>query len=165
MNLSQLQFRWKRQPSPSGVLGVAPRHRGALPRWGHVFSRFLRSVAGPAVAGVILCSTLLPQARADASDPTPIVGGNYFLGSPGPLFHVFGPGFGGDPTTADLEPSTITDFDGVIGVAYISGMVTETNTTTGEKRRLPFMTADMRFMQGVFLDANGQVRQGTFALV
>src|SRR5438552_1287509 len=125
--------------------------------------RFLRSVAGAAAAGVILCSTLLPQARADASDPTPIPGGNYFLGSPGPLFHVFVPG--SDPTTVDLEPSTITDFDGFVGLAFISGMVTETNTTTGEQRRLPFNTADMRFMQGVFLDANGQVRQGTFALV
>jgi hypothetical protein len=122
-------------------------------------------VAGAAAAGVILCWNLLPQARADASDPTPISGGNYFLGNPGPLFHVFGPGFGGDMTTADLEPITITDFDGLVGVAYISGMVTETNTTTGEQRRLPFTTADMRFMQGVFLDASGQVRQGTFALV
>jgi hypothetical protein len=44
-------------------------------------------------------------------------------------------------------------------------MVTETNTTTGAQRKLPFNDADMRFMQGVFLDASGQERQGTFALV
>jgi hypothetical protein len=125
--------------------------------------RFLRSVAG--AAGVLLGSNLLPHARADASDPTPIPGGNYFLGSPGPLFHVFGPGFGGDPTTVDQQPITITDFDGVMGLAFISGMVTETNTTTGAQRKLPFNDADMRFMQGVFLDSNGQERQGTFALV
>src|SRR5205823_3448719 len=124
---------------------------------------FLRWLAAAAAAGVILCWSLLPQARADAFDPTPIPGGNYFLGSPGPLFHVLVPG--SDPTAVDLEPITVTDFDGLVGLAYISGMVTETNTTTGEQRRLPFNTADMRFMQGVFLDANGQVRQGTFALV
>jgi hypothetical protein len=136
-----------------------------MPRWGHALSRrrFLRSVAG--AAGVILGSNLLPQARAAASDPTPIPGGLYFLGNPGPLFHVFAPGFGGDMTTVDQQPITITDFDGFIGLAFISGMVTETNTTTGAQRKLPFNDADMRFMQGVFLDTNGQERQGTFALV
>jgi hypothetical protein len=125
--------------------------------------RFLRSLAG--AAGVLLGSNLLPKARADNSDPTPIPGGNYFLGSLGPLFHVFGPGFGGDPTTVDQEPLTITDFDGLMGLAFISGMATETNTTTGQQRRLPFLNSDMRFLQGVFLDTNGQERQGTFALV
>jgi hypothetical protein len=145
---------------------VAPRHRSDMPSWGQALSRrrFLRSAAG--AAGLVLGSNLLLQAKADGSfDPTPIPGGNYFLGSPGPLFHVYGPGFGGDQTTVDQQPSTITDFDGVIGLAFISGMVTETNTTTGEQRKLPFNDADMRFMQGVFLDTNGQERQGTFALV
>jgi hypothetical protein len=65
----------------------------------------------------------------------------------------------------DQEPITITDFDGIIGLAFINGMVTETNTTTGDQRKIPFNMADMRFMQGVFLDTNGQERQGTFALV
>jgi hypothetical protein len=123
--------------------------------------RFLRSAAG--AAGVILGSNLLPQAKADGSDPTPIPGGLYFLGNPGPLYHVFGPGF--DPTTVDQEPITINNFNGFIGLAYISGMVTETNTTTGATRKLPFETADMRFMHGVYRDLNGRVRQGTFALI
>jgi hypothetical protein len=111
----------------------------------------------------MLGSNLVPQARADVSDPTPIPGGNYFLGSPGPLFHVFAPGAGTFPV--DQEPITITDFDGFIGLAFISGMVTETNTTTGAQRKIPFTNADMRFMQGLFIDTNGQERQGTFALV
>jgi hypothetical protein len=68
-------------------------------------------------------------------------------------------------TTVDQQPITITDFDGFLGLAFISGMATETNTTTGEQRKLPFNDADMRFMQGVFLDTSGQERQGTFALV
>src|SRR5256885_16385767 len=115
--------------------------------------RFLRSVAGAAAAGVILCLSLLPQARADAFDPTPIPGGNYFLGSPGPLFHVFVPG--PDPTSVDLEPSTITDFDGFVALAIISGLVTETTTTTGAQRTLTSNTADTRFMHAVFLAAYG----------
>jgi hypothetical protein len=139
MNLSQMQF-----------------------GWGHVLSRrrFLRSAAG--AAGTILGSNLLPQARADASDPTPIPGGNYFLGFPGPLFQVFGPAL---INPVDAEPITITNFNGFVGLAYITGMVTETNTTTGAQRKLPFQMADMRFMRGVFRDQSGQVRQGTFALV
>jgi hypothetical protein len=145
MNLSQL-----RTPAP--------------PYWGaNVLSRrrFLRSAAG--AAGVILGSNLLPQARADGSDPPPIPGGNYFLGFPGPLFHVFAPGLGTFPV--DQVPITITNFNGFIGLAYISGMATEKNTTTGAQRKLPFNMADMRFMHGVFRDQSEQVRQGTFALV
>jgi hypothetical protein len=76
---------------------------------------------------------------------------------------VCGPGRGSSPP--DLDPSTITDFNGFVGLAFISGMVTRTNMTTGVSRRLPFLTADMRFMQGVFRDTEGRVSQGTFALV
>src|SRR5690242_1829768 len=115
MNFSQLRFGCARRALSRGALGAVPRLRSDLPGCGHAVSRrrFLRSVAG--TAGVILGSNLLPQARADGSfDPTPIPGGNYFLGSPGPLFHVFGPGFGGDPATVDQQPSTVTDFDGFI---------------------------------------------------
>jgi hypothetical protein len=73
--------------------------------------------------------------------------------------------FAPDSTNPDTEPITITNFNGFVGLAYISGMVTETDLSTGAQRRLPFLTADMRFMHGVYRDTNGQVRQGTFALV
>ena|SRR5207245_592610 len=164
MNLSQLRFGSTRPASSSDPLGVAPRHRSDMPSWGPALSRrrFLRSAAG--AAGLVLGSNLLLQAKGDGSfEPTPIPGGNYFLGFPGPLFHVFAPGLGSFPV--DQEPSTITNFNGFVGLAYISGMVTETNMSTGAKRRLPFLTSDMRFMKGVFRDTEGQVRQGTFALV
>jgi hypothetical protein len=110
---------------------------------------------------LLLGSSLLPQARADGSEPTPIPGGLYILGFPGPLFHAFAP----DSTNPDTEPITITDFNGFVGLAYISGMVTETNLSTGAKRSLPFQFADMRFMHGVYRATNGHVRRGTFALV
>ena len=164
MNLSQLRFESTRPASPRGILEVAPQHGSDMPGRGHALSRrrFLRSAAG--VAGLVLGSNLLPRAGADGSfEPTPIPGGNYFLGFPGSLFHVFAPGLGNFPV--DQEPSTITNFNGFVGLAYITGMVTETNTTTGATRRLPFRMSDMRFMQGVFRDATGRVRQGTFALV
>jgi len=76
---------------------------------------------------------------------------------------VFGPGLSGNPP--DQEPSTITDFNGFVGLAYLDGMVTQTNMRTGDVQRLPFLTSDMRFMQGIFLDAEGRVQQGAFALV
>lgn len=161
MNFSQLPFESTRPASSTVALGVAPCHQSDLPSWGQSLSRrrFLRSAAG--AAGFVLGSRLLPQARADGSDPTPIPGGGHFLGFPGPLFHGFAP----DPTTPDLEPITITDFNGFVGLAYISGMVTETNTRTGATRRLPFLYADMRFMHGIYRDKNGHVRRGTFGFV
>ena len=72
---------------------------------------------------------------------------------------------GSPPTPADAEPSTITDFNGFIGLTYVDGMVTRTNTATGEVRRLPFLASDMRFIAGVYRDVKGRLREGAFALV
>jgi hypothetical protein len=69
------------------------------------------------------------------------------------------------PDPVDAEPATITNFNGFFGLAYISGMVTQTNTSTAEVLRLPFVDSDMRFMKGNFRGANGRVQQGAFALV
>jgi hypothetical protein len=84
----------------------------------------------------------------------------------GGTFHVFGPGptgMGLDPI--DAEPITITDFNGFAGLAYISGTVTQTNTSTGEVLTLPFLDSDMRFMKGVYRGTDGSIHQGAFALV
>jgi hypothetical protein len=89
----------------------------------------------------------------------PIPGGSPVLGG---SFHVFGPNLI-DPI--DAEPITITNFNGFVGLSYTSGMVTRTNTQTGETLRLPFIGSDMRFMQGVFRGADGRIHDGTFALV
>ena len=91
--------------------------------------------------------------------PVPIPGGTPGLGG---AYHVFGP-LAGDPV--DAEPSTITNFNGVVGLAYISGMVTQTNTVSGEQARYPFVDSDMRFMQGDFLGTDGRMHQATFALI
>ena len=133
--------------------------------WQHAMSRrqFARTVAGTAVVGATLASGLWKPGLARArrsNEPVPIPGG---FQAGGQTFHVFGPGLSGNPP--DQEPSTITDFNGFVGLAYLDGMVTQTDTKTGQVRRLPFLTSDMRFMQGVFRDTEGRVHQGAFALV
>ncbi len=91
--------------------------------------------------------------------PVPIPGGTPILGGG---YHVFGPA-AIDPI--DAEPATITNFNGVVGLAYISGMVTQTNTKTGQTARYPFRDSDMRFMQGEFRGTDSRIHQATFALI
>jgi hypothetical protein len=136
----------------------------AMSRW-----QFARAVAGTAVVGATLGAGLWRPERAVAHrshkhqshEPTPIPGGTPLLGG---SFHVFGPGLI-DIDPIDAEPSTITDFNGFVGLAYISGMLTRTNTATGEERTLPFVNSDMRFMKGIFRGTDGRMHQGAFALV
>jgi hypothetical protein len=75
---------------------------------------------------------------------------------------VFGPA-AFDPL--DAEPVTITNLNASVGLAYVSGMVTETNTKTGEVVRLPFVNSDMRFMPGVFRGTDGKVHPGALRLL
>jgi len=99
------------------------------------------------------------RVEAASFAPVPIPGGTPALGG---AYHVFGPA-AFDP--ADAEPATITNLNAAVGLAYVSGMVTQTNTKTGDVRRLPFVDSDMRFMQGVFRGTDGKVHQGTFGFV
>jgi len=124
--------------------------------------QFLRAAAGATVLGVGLGVGLwrprLIAALANGS-PVPIPGGTPVVGG---AFHVFGPGII-DP--ADAEPSTITDFNGFVGLTYVSGTVRRKNMKTGEVRILPFVESDMRFMTGEFRGTDGQTHQGTFGFV
>jgi len=122
--------------------------------------RFARTAAGGAFAAAVgsrLWTTSPVEAASFA--PVPIPGGSPALGG---AYHVFGPA-AFDPI--DAEPVTITNLNAAVGLAYVSGMVTQTNTKTGEMRRLPFVNSDMRFMQGVFRGTDGKVHQGAFAFV
>lgn len=117
-----------------------------------------------ATLGTALGSKIWPLHLAAAHndhEPVHIPGGSPLLGGG---FHVFGPGFP-DFDPADAEPATITDFNGFVGLTYIDGMVTRTNTRTGEVRRLPFLGTDMRFMKGVFRGTDGQIHNGAFAFI
>lgn len=139
-------------------------HIGLANYWQRAMSRrqFTRAAASAAAFGATLGSGLsLPGLASPhhSLEPKPIPGGTPSLGGG---FHVFGPGLL-DP--ADAEPASITDFNGFIGLAFISGMVTQTNKKTNEVRTLPFVNSDMRFMKGVFRGTDGLTRHGAFAFV
>ena len=84
-------------------------------------------------------------------DIVPIPGGTIIPG-----FHVNAP---------PHDPSSVFNFQGNVGLAFINGQVTETNLKTGSTRILPFLDADMRFMQGKVQGRDGHVRDGTFAFI
>lgn len=91
-----------------------------------------------------------------AATPSPIPGGLQLLGPSGPLFHVFLPATG-------AEPSTITDFNGFVGWAAVGGM--GAHTPAGEApQHVPF-ESDMRFMAGEFIGADGKNHHGAFAFI
>jgi hypothetical protein len=66
----------------------------------------------------------------------------------------FGPG---------LDPSSITDFNGFVGVADVQGTGTATNPD-GSTEKLLFDT-DMRFMSGTYVGKDGQTYKASFAFV
>ena len=88
-------------------------------------------------------------------------------------FHVFFPGpADGSAAPSDPEgvhpdgrdPSTIFNFDGVIGQAELNLTGTGTDTTTGQSAPYQFHT-DMRFMAGKFVGTDGLVHKGAFAFI
>ena len=100
----------------------------------------------------ILASVWLCSGRAGAADgqPVPIPGGG----------HLFSPG----PRSLGLmglhvEPSTISDFQGVVAVAYLEGSATD-----GENHRYD-LAGDFRVMTGDYVAADGSAQRGTFAFI
>ena len=133
----------------------------------HSMSRrqFVRTTGATIAGGVALGSGVLGPIRAPAAafdDPLPIPGGSPSLGG---AFHVYGPSPTGFLDPINAEPSSITNFNGVVGLAYIDGWVTQTSVSSGEWHRYPFVASDMRFMQGVYRGVDGKPRQGTFGFI
>jgi hypothetical protein len=158
MNLTPWQFRHARGVSLRGGLGVLHSH------WGHghvsmAMSRrqFLGTAAG--AAGLLLGSSVLSSARAAVcADPKPIPGGFAEFGH---FYHQLYP----DRDTADTEdPSTITDFNGHIGLAYVEGMGTHTDKMSGIVSHLPYRV-DLRFMKGLYVGKDGKPHHGPFAAI
>jgi hypothetical protein len=107
--------------------------------------------------GVVM---LLPgSAVAVDTAPVPIPGG--FVPFPGaPFIHVLAPG----PIDLGLmgenvEPNTITNFQGFSALAYIAGTATDADGNTYS------MLNDMRVFQGTYVSADGSVLSGTFAFI
>ena len=118
---------------------------------------FVGAIAG--ATGLLATSGLWIPAVAQAPDasPKPISGGIQPLGPGTEVFHFNLPAPG-------VELSMITDFDGTLGVAALTGTGAGTNTTTGATSKLNFDT-DMRFMRGNYIGMDGVQHIGAFAFV
>lgn len=120
--------------------------------------QFLHGAAGfTAVAATFGWSsrTVVAMGAPGIGLVTPIPATLSFFGED---FHVQGPPF----TGADSDPSSVYNFDGAVGIAFISGLVERRDRKTGESRMLPYVFNDMRFMQGRFQGRDGHVRDATF---
>jgi hypothetical protein len=115
--------------------------------WDRALSRrqvIVSAAAGAAaVVGAELLTPGMVEAEASLIAPKPIPE----TLMPGLPFHVLSPG--------SEEPSTITDFKGVVGATEIQG--------TGTDGLL--FDVDMRFIQGTYIGVNGKIQSGTFGFV
>jgi hypothetical protein len=142
-----------------GPPGAGHRHVGHAHFWERALSRgqFLRTAAG--VGGAALSSGLWMPSLAQAAKPVPaapnpIPGTTVFI--PGtPAFHVNAPGPG-------VEVATITDFNGIVGVAHVTG--TGMGMDASGMSALTF-DADMRFQQGLYRGVDGHNYQATFGFI
>ena len=93
--------------------------------------------------------------------PLPIPGGALIpnpFGGPDAHFNRPGPADSTVPGTGG-EPSSITDFNGFVGVVRVDG----TGTDGGGNPLL--WEVDLRFMKGVYRGVDANLHTGTFALV
>jgi hypothetical protein len=92
--------------------------------------------------------------------PIPIPGGLAPSPFGGPDIHSRLPG-PADATSGRTggEASTITDFNGFVGVANVQGTGTDNNGNS------LFWDTDLRLIDGVFEGVDGAIHQGTFAFV
>ena len=120
----------------------------------HLLSRrtFFGSMAGAAGAAIgtgLLPSEVLAARHSHAPKPTSqtvTIGGVTFQLS------FFGDG---------VDPSTIGDFNGFVGVADVQG----TGTATGPGAGTLLFDTDMRFMQGEYVGVDGKQYHATFGFV
>jgi hypothetical protein len=135
-------------PPPSGPGSHHAHH--ALSR--RAFIGTMAGAAGAAVGAGLFPVTALAGAKGSAA-PKPT---SNIVSLGGLDFHLtfFGPG---------IDPSSIADFNGAVGVADVQGNGTATNPD-GSTETLLFDT-DMRFMSGVYVGLDGAVHKGTFGFV
>jgi hypothetical protein len=122
--------------------------------WERAMSRRRLFGAAAGTAGAIVAGSVLRPgvSWAENADPKPIPGG---LGAGGQGYHVYLPGEG-------AEPSTITDFNGTVGILDVTGM--GMGRQGGIVAPFPF-EVDVRFMQGKYVAEDGKLRRGTFAFI
>lgn len=152
--LSQRGIRATPRAAARAHAAHCPLHRAGVSR-----RRFLQDAAGVTAFAGILGSSVSRVGGVEGPGiglVTPIPA---TISIGGQEFHVQAPPL----TGADTDPSSVYNFRGVVGIAFISGQVERTDRKTGETRSLPYSFNDMRFMQGVFEGRDGHVRNATFA--
>jgi hypothetical protein len=106
--------------------------------------------------------------RRVVPSPEPIPGGLPIgLAPPYDLIHIFLPGpptvtlpFSGSQLQGlDVEPTTITDFDGMTAMAFLTGSA---RGSDGEERGLE---VDLRVSEGTYVTADGSRERGAFAMI
>jgi hypothetical protein len=124
---------------------------------------FLGGAAGAAALGAVAGSGLLnplpaAAARVGIGQVEPIPTTSDFFGVPS---HVTGGPL--EPEVAD--PSSVYNFQGATGIAFISGFCERRDRRSGETQTLPYVFNDMRFMKGVIRIRDRHIRSATFAFV
>jgi hypothetical protein len=153
-------------PSRTAVTEARRCHAGHVHTIDRVWSRrrFFKAAAGATAAVAVAGSGLLRPRSVAAAGPgmglTEPIPATLEL-FPGVFGHVQAPPLTGD----DTDPSTVNNFQGAAGIAFVSGLVERRNRRTGEVRTLPFLFNDMRFMKGVFRGRDGHERNATFAFI
>jgi hypothetical protein len=133
--------------APTELISHHARH--ALTR--RAFMGSMAGVAGAAMGVGLLPTTALAKHSSSAPKPTPnttSVNGTDFH------FTFFGP---------NIDPSSIGDFNGFVGVADVKGTGTAKNPD-GSTETLLFDT-DMRFMSGAYVGLDGAVHKGAFGFI
>ena len=134
----------------------------------------IRGAAGTAAgAGLLLSSGLRLHALADDEGDD-----NKCKALARPIPHITGPGHfffpgppdGSAPSTfpqfpnAGFDPSTITDFKGVIALADLNFAGTGTDLNAGDSSPYTFHT-DWRFFKGTFVAVDGLPHRGTLTFI
>lgn len=137
-------------PARSPTVSVRPLTRGH--RHG-VSRRQLLAGAGFTTLGLLAANgtgAVPAFAARGAGEPTHIPGGIQPFGPGTEVFHVFLPGTG--------EPSTITDFNGFVGVGLVDGV------GAGDHSDLTW-EVDNRFITGEYVARDGRHFNATFGFL
>ena len=143
---------WQDGFTKQGLAGMVERAPTVRMSRGQAFRR------GAAAVGAVGAVGLLDAAPAFArwgAQPRPIPGGfdeSFNLVPKDPFIHVLPPAFG-------IEPSTITDFHGVIAAGEVRG-----RARGSDGSRYSF-DCDRRFMRGEYVGTDGRRRIGSFGFV
>jgi hypothetical protein len=144
------------RPAPAAVAcACATRRRSFLAAGGLGVAQLAAGVVG--APGALAAGS---AAVRGPSDPRPIPH-TLELGGGLPPIHVRAPGVLGP---ADDEPSSITDFNGMVGYAIIDGTGRGTDTATGATKTYS-TNVDLRFMVGAYVGMDGRRAIDAFGFI